>query len=951
MAALLPLLIARRDRLAWAARLWAVACGSWLLSLGVARGWTGSFAPTLTVVLAPAAVAVAACVGLGVAAFESDLSGFRFGWRQLVTAAAMVLAVVGIFPVVVAAGGGRWNVPSDGFAQPLSYLSRGAGSYRVLWLGDPDALPLGGWSVDRGLAYATSEQGTPDAPVLWAPAGPGPADLVRRAVDLAEDGQTTHLGRLLAPAGIRYIVVVTSLAPSVSGGAPAAALPPPPGLLPSLSAQGDLQVVPGEEGFTVFTNTEYIPERAQRPASAGAAVTSAGPAAPGATGGAWPSPTDVAGWHPVLPGPPGARSYQGRLTTGTALALYAPAGSWHLSVDGRPVAARPAFGWAAQYRGDVRVGAALLRRQPVAAPRGSRRARPVGGGRGDPGRQTAPDRAGADPPGAAGCRHRSRTRPERCARGGAVSADDVTGPTGPAGDPGAAPGPSTAERARRRARVAARTDAAGARRRGLVLVLVGAVLVGGALLSRVGGAVASPATGSTAASLTPVAESTSWYCAGVTGQGGAPANGVVYLTNTTGSTVGGTVSVVSDAAATKSVTVALPAYSERALNPAGMVTGNWLATRVDLSAGGVVVTQGVSGPLGWSTAPCASTTATRWYFASGSTAASTSASTPGSTGGDRQWIALYNPTVSPAVVDLTFATPAGVSQPQPFAGIVVPPGQLTVEDIGTYVQDQREVSTIVAAQSGRVVADQLSALGAGGVQGLSLQLGALSPRTQWAIPRSVDTTGSGAATTLAIFNPTPDAQRTTVSFQLPSGPVTPVTEVVAPDSTWSLQTNALTRIPANVSFATTVTSEGPGVVVGRLTATTSGATAPQAGADGAVAVSGGDQARQWWLPGPGTAAFPTVSGAAPDSVTIANPWTRAVSVSIDYLGTTGLRPLGAGSAAVIPPGRFVVIPTAVLAPAGLAPLRVSASAKVAVTEDFDPAGSAGVVTFSGVPSS
>jgi len=41
-------------------------------------------------------VAIAACVGLGVAAFESDLSGYSFGWRQIVTALAVVAAVVGL---------------------------------------------------------------------------------------------------------------------------------------------------------------------------------------------------------------------------------------------------------------------------------------------------------------------------------------------------------------------------------------------------------------------------------------------------------------------------------------------------------------------------------------------------------------------------------------------------------------------------------------------------------------------------------------------------------------------------------------------------------------------------------------------------------------------------------------------------------------------------------------
>ena len=52
---------------------------------------------------------------------------------------------------------------------------------------------------------------------MFTPAGPGPADEVAKAVRLAVAGGTVHLGRLLAPAGVRYVVVVDALAPSMVG--------------------------------------------------------------------------------------------------------------------------------------------------------------------------------------------------------------------------------------------------------------------------------------------------------------------------------------------------------------------------------------------------------------------------------------------------------------------------------------------------------------------------------------------------------------------------------------------------------------------------------------------------------------------------------------------------------------------------------------------------------------
>ena len=151
VAALLPLVIGTGPRLAWAGRLWTVALVSWGLAFVVARGWTDSFAPCVDVLLVPAAVAVAACIGLGVAAFETDLVGHRFGWRQLTTSLMMVAALAGMIPVVAEVSNGSFGLPASGFNGSLQFLAaHGGDSYRVLWLGDPAALPLGGWSAGAG---------------------------------------------------------------------------------------------------------------------------------------------------------------------------------------------------------------------------------------------------------------------------------------------------------------------------------------------------------------------------------------------------------------------------------------------------------------------------------------------------------------------------------------------------------------------------------------------------------------------------------------------------------------------------------------------------------------------------------------------------------------------------------------------------------------------------------
>ncbi len=357
-ASFMPLLIGRAERLAWAGRLWTTACLSWILALVVVRGWSGIFAPSLDVVLVPAAIAVAASAGLGVAAFERDLPAYRFGWRQIVTGIAAVAGVVGVIPVVAAAGGGRWNLVTTGFSQPLSYLSprsNGTGAtpgetgaqYRVLWLGDPSALPTAGWNVTSGFAFATSTGGTPGPMNLWAPASPGPAEALAGAVKMALVGRTSHLGRLLAPAAVRYVVVVGSFAPQITGVQQLPAEPLPPGLIPSLQDQTDMVELSSEaNGFSVFENTEAMPERGERRRGVAVRKTRPGSQVP------LPSPADIVGWHAVMSSPvstSSSPSFSGELSPGAVFAGLAPAGRWTLQVSGTEVHESSVFGWAGQF--------------------------------------------------------------------------------------------------------------------------------------------------------------------------------------------------------------------------------------------------------------------------------------------------------------------------------------------------------------------------------------------------------------------------------------------------------------------------------------------------------------------------------------------------------------------------------------------------------------------------
>ena len=202
----------------------------------------------------------------------------------------------------------------------------GDGAFRVLWLGDPRALAMGSWSAGDGLAYATSEQGPPDARWLWNQPGPGPTADLAAAVDLARQGGTDRVGQLLAAGGVRYVVVLSALAQQIVGQQTPTSLPVPADLLPALGRQLDLNTVLAGTGMTVFENADFVSTRYELVGAGAKAVT-----------------------RPVLPGPPASSSFAGPLSAGTVVAGMAPAGRFTLTVGGRSVADAGGAGWAGRY--------------------------------------------------------------------------------------------------------------------------------------------------------------------------------------------------------------------------------------------------------------------------------------------------------------------------------------------------------------------------------------------------------------------------------------------------------------------------------------------------------------------------------------------------------------------------------------------------------------------------
>jgi GT2 family glycosyltransferase len=251
---------ARGPRLAWAARWWVCALASITIAWLGNEGWLGAGGADVGVLVAPATVAFAACCGIGLAAFELDVRRHSFGWRQPLGGLAVACVVAGLGPALGATLGGRVGVPATGFdATSTEFTTASAAGARVLWIGDPSALPGSSFQVDPGLAAFVTTSGLPSVATVWPEASPGPAGRVIADVAAAEAGTTLRLGGLLAPAGIRYVVVPTADAPVLIGEQTPPGLAPPAGLLRALLNQTDLRLLPEEDGVLVWANTDWLP--------------------------------------------------------------------------------------------------------------------------------------------------------------------------------------------------------------------------------------------------------------------------------------------------------------------------------------------------------------------------------------------------------------------------------------------------------------------------------------------------------------------------------------------------------------------------------------------------------------------------------------------------------------------------------------------------------------------
>ena len=161
--------------------------------------------------------------------------------------------VVGIVPAVLAietVPGTRSTRRSPPSCPTQPPLDPAAGDYCVLYVGDP-RVPVPGREYSPGIAFAVVDAGRSDFTDRFTVPHTPADDAVEEALRLVADGSTLRAGRLLAPHGIRYVVVPETDGVNSTAEDP---IPTPEGLVPALQNQLDIGSVPGPPAIEVFVN-------------------------------------------------------------------------------------------------------------------------------------------------------------------------------------------------------------------------------------------------------------------------------------------------------------------------------------------------------------------------------------------------------------------------------------------------------------------------------------------------------------------------------------------------------------------------------------------------------------------------------------------------------------------------------------------------------------------------
>jgi hypothetical protein len=190
--------------------------------------------------------------------------------------------------------------------------------------------------ADEGLrlGYAVTDDGVATLFTQWSPAETSTVRTLENALGHLAARDTPRVGRLIAPLGVRYVVV-----PLLDGSRSTREAPMevPAGLVEALRVQLDMRRQYESADLLIYENTAWVPTVAQ--------LSAAGAQASGTAGMDELVLSDLRGATPAKTGfVPGRATQRLEVAPGVVSVAVPPSPRWTLSVDGERIASRPAFG-------------------------------------------------------------------------------------------------------------------------------------------------------------------------------------------------------------------------------------------------------------------------------------------------------------------------------------------------------------------------------------------------------------------------------------------------------------------------------------------------------------------------------------------------------------------------------------------------------------------------------
>jgi GT2 family glycosyltransferase len=334
------IMLARAWRLTWAVRAAMLVLAFGALAVLADRDALPFRGPEAGILLVPVAVGLGISAGAALAAFDLDVRGGSFGWRQPLGLLASAAVIVGLVPGIAALGDGAWNTPSTPLASLLDrrFTDTSDGRFNVLMIGDARVLPVPSVEYRDGISWAVADDGALDIRDRWATPDTEAASAIEEILDEVATASTQRAGQLLAPLGIRYIVV-----PEFDGVMSTTDHPiaPPLGLVDALDDQLDVVSIPGLPTIELFENRAWIP-----------AISELGGATAEASldeGAASLVRADLTDATAVFPDADPLSTSTNQLQGGVVHLAVPYDDQWKLTVDGVAVESRPSFGIATAF--------------------------------------------------------------------------------------------------------------------------------------------------------------------------------------------------------------------------------------------------------------------------------------------------------------------------------------------------------------------------------------------------------------------------------------------------------------------------------------------------------------------------------------------------------------------------------------------------------------------------